>query len=280
MLKSWVAAALVVAASAAASAAPAAKPAPIEVMVLGTYHFANPGRDINNVKVDDVLAPRRQRELEAVAAAIARFRPTKVMIEREVDAPGLVDSRYAAFRAADLLQDRNERVQLGYRIAKAVGLAQVHGIDEFGAPDEPDYFPYGAVVDYAKTNGQDARLAEIAAAGPAAVARFERMQPTMSIAGLLADVNDPKNPQVDMSFYYRVLGIGDRNAQPGADLNARWYLRNAKIFGKLMSVARPGDRLLVVYGAGHGYWLRHFARETPGYRDVDPRPLLKAAAPR
>ncbi len=56
------------------------------------------------------------------------------------------------------------------------------------------------------------------------------------------------------------------------------YLRNAKIFAKLMRQAKPGDRIVVVYGAGHNYWLRHFAGATPGYVSVDPMPYLKAAA--
>ena len=43
---------------------------------------------------------------------------------------------------------------------------------------------------------------------------------------------------------------------------------------------KPGDRVLIVFGAGHGYWLRHFASETPGYRNVDVRPYLQKAAPR
>jgi hypothetical protein len=59
-----------------------------------------------------------------------------------------------------------------------------------------------------------------------------------------------------------------------------WYLRNAKIFGKLMTVTNPGDRVLVVYGSGHNYWLRHFATETPGFRNVDPRPFLHKATVR
>ena len=35
---------------------------PIEVMVLGTYHMGNPGRDLVNVRADDVTAPKRQAE--------------------------------------------------------------------------------------------------------------------------------------------------------------------------------------------------------------------------
>ena len=61
-----------------------------------------------------------------------------------------------------------------------------------------------------------------------------------------------------------LLGFGDQKEQPGADLNAAWYLRNAKIFAKLTQIAQPGDRVLVVFGAGHAFWLRHFAEHTPG----------------
>ena len=34
-----------------------------EILVLGTYHMANPGHDIHNVQVDDVLSPKRQQEM-------------------------------------------------------------------------------------------------------------------------------------------------------------------------------------------------------------------------
>ena len=38
------------------------------LMILGTAHFANPGRDVINRQVDDVLAPKRQAELQAPEA--------------------------------------------------------------------------------------------------------------------------------------------------------------------------------------------------------------------
>lgn len=34
------------------------------VMILGTYHMANPGADAVNFEADEVLAPKRQRELQ------------------------------------------------------------------------------------------------------------------------------------------------------------------------------------------------------------------------
>src|SRR5437879_13867259 len=50
-------------------------------LVLGVFHMANPGRDMFNLQVDDVLAPRRQKELSDLAEMLKRFQPTKVPVE-------------------------------------------------------------------------------------------------------------------------------------------------------------------------------------------------------
>jgi hypothetical protein len=90
--------------------------------------------------------------------------------------------------------------------------------------------------------------------------------------------NDPARYPRDMEFYYATLRWADGSETPGADLNARWYHRNARIFTNVVRLSKPGERVLVLYGAGHGYWLRHFARETPGFVNVDVLPYLKRAA--
>jgi hypothetical protein len=265
-------------AGAPAAAAPPAADKPVEVMVLGTYHFDNPGRDLNNVKADDVLQPKRQREIEALADALAGFRPTKVMVEHVSKTPNLVDAGFTAFTPAMLGEKRGEVEQIGYRLAHRLGHKRVYAIDEQPGEGEPDYFPFGKVMAYAKAHGGEGRLQAAMAKAAAATGETEAKQKRMSIAALLGDYNDPASFLSGISPYYEMLRIGDADAQPGAELNAMWYLRNAKIFAKLMKVAEPGDRILVVFGAGHGYWLRHFAAETPGYRNVDVRPYLARAA--
>jgi hypothetical protein len=72
-----------------------------------------------------------------------------------------------------------------------------------------------------------------------------------------------------------MLALGDSHTQPGADLNGYLYLRNAKIFAKLTQIAKPGDRILVTFGAGHSYWLRHLVRNTPGFALVEANDYLR-----
>src|SRR6476659_6486590 len=55
-------------------------PAPIEVMILGTYHFANPGQDLHNMKVESVLTPARKAKLTDIAGRLGKFNPTKIAV--------------------------------------------------------------------------------------------------------------------------------------------------------------------------------------------------------
>jgi hypothetical protein len=264
----------------AAAVASMTSPAPIQVMVLGTYHFGNPGRDKVNVHVDDVTTARRQHELEALADAVATFRPTRVMVEVQRPRPNYDVTDYSTFSPAALRTDRDETSQIGYRIAARVGLPTVQGIDEQPGTGEPDYFPIDRVEAYAKAHGEQPLLDAAFAAVQASARQFEAEQPSSSIPHMLLRYNDPATPMGGQDLYYSLLRFGDGDDQPGADLNAMWYLRNAKIFAKLVNVARPGDRILVVYGAGHGYWLRHFAATTPGYSSVNVMPYLRRAVSR
>jgi len=262
------------ASSARAEPAPQAD-RPIQVMILGVYHFGNPGRDLHNTVAEDVTTPRRQAELAEVARRLERFHPTRVAVEAVVESDDLTHAAYHSFKPAELLKSRNETVQIGYRVAHDLGLAEVYGIDENGD------FPYDKVQAFAERVG-GARAARLAAANKqvdAEVKEFTAAQRTETIGALLARNNEPARIRAMHGFYYDTLELGDARSQPGAELNAAWYLRNAKIFAKLLQIAKPGDRVIVIFGAGHAYWLRHFAESTRGVQLVEPNSYLTGAKP-
>lgn len=238
----------------------AAGPAPVEVMIVGTYHMSNPSRDLHNMKADDVLAPKRQAQLAAIATALAKFHPTQVAVEW--DAP-VVAERYPKYLAGTLPQSPNEVVQLGFRLAKAAGSAPVHGIDVEGE------FPYEPVKAYADAHGMTGLLNAQGAAVDRAIAEREHILATKGIAATLRSMNDPARIKADHDFYRNMLRIGGGAEQPGADLLAAWYRRNFLICANLIQLARPGDRIVVFYGAGHAYLLRQCVAETPGMKLVE-----------
>lgn len=263
----------------AAQASPT-PPEPIRVMVVGAMHFANPGQDLNNASVDPVTTPSKQAELEAVVAGLARFRPTAIGLERVAADPAtLNDQAWPAYKAEDLLTDADERVQIGYRLAALADVDRVYAIDE--QSETRDYFPFGPVMAWLEAHGRTADFDRLNAVVAAETRAMEARQRTESLGSILAYMNGRDHPVAGdraQNLYYGMLAFGDGTEQPGAALNAGWYERNARIFSKLIAVARPGDRIVVVFGAGHAYWLRHLVENTPGFELVDPVPYLGSVA--
>jgi hypothetical protein len=250
------------------------KPAPIQVMVLGSYHMGNPGQDLHNAKVDDVRTPAKQAELADVAARLAKFKPTVIAVEALSDRPDYAVAKFDAFTPELLTKNPDERVQIGFRLAHKLGLKVVYGIDE--QSETIDYFPYDKVEAFAKEHGEESRLTRLHAKVESMMKELEAAQKNTPVRLLLARMNEPARIMTDNNdFYYGLLGIGDRTTQPGADLNGGWYLRNAKIFAKLTQVAKPGDRVVVLFGAGHAYWLRQLVQNTPGFILVEPNKFLR-----
>jgi hypothetical protein len=247
---------------------------PTQGMVVGTYHFDNPGQDMHNMKVDSVLTPAKQAELADVASRLAKFNPTKIAVEALSDRTDFVTNKFDGFTAEKLNKDPDERTQIAFRLAHQLGQKSVYGIDE--QSKTIDYFPFDKVDTYAKAHQQSAALGRMQENVAEMINQIEAAQKTKPVRLMLADVNDPARILSDhQNFYYALLSLGNDKEQPGAELNAAWYQRNAKIFAKLTKVAQPGDRVLVVFGSGHAFWLRHFVQNTPGFQLIEPGDYLR-----
>ena len=235
------------------------------VVIVGTWHFTNPGRDIHNIQSDDVLTPGRQAEIAAVVDALARFKPNVVAVEASAaDA----DEAYRAYREGKAAPSANEVVQLGFRLAKQVKLERVHGIDL------PGEFPMDAVGAWAAANGKGDAFAALMARAGGMVAASGRQLATDSIGQVLRAMNAPQFIEQGQALYLELLRYGAGAEQPGAELNAAWQRRNYRICARLMQSIAPGDRAVVFFGQGHAHALRRCAIETPGVRLVEANDVL------
>src|SRR6266700_2476304 len=102
-----------------------------QILVLGVFHMSNPGHDLHNVKVDDVLAPKRQQEIAQLIDVLKKFHPTKIAIEASVGSAG-IEKQYSDYLAGSYTLSRNEVHQIGYRLAKELGHKTIYPVDEDG----------------------------------------------------------------------------------------------------------------------------------------------------
>jgi hypothetical protein len=80
-----------------------------QILVLATYHMANPGHDIHNMQADDVLLPKRQQEIAQLIEVLKRFRPTKIAIEADVGSSRIAQ-QYSDYLAGKYTLTRNQFV--------------------------------------------------------------------------------------------------------------------------------------------------------------------------
>jgi hypothetical protein len=101
----------------------------------------------------------------------------------------------------------------------------------------------------------------------------------MTLGAYLLDLNSPAHLAGMNAVYFDYAMLGDDQKAPGANWVGSWHMRNLRIFAKLARVAdKPGDRVLVIYGAGHAFLLNEFAEQSHAFKVASPEPLLKAAA--
>ena len=246
-----------------------------QVMVLGVFHFDNPGLDsYREVFPFDILEEKRQRELDTVLERIALFQPTKVLLEcNRITADSTFNRAYRDYLdgAFDVREKDNEIYQIGFRLAKRLQHDRIYCSDAsapwFGA--EMDWDHYDEVA-YMQARGQYAKSERYDYEG---MYRYhDSLKTVQSLVEHLILVNDRSDRLKAHQAYLTATileGAGDHYL--GADIVGKWYRRNLRIFANAYDVADfdREERLLLLYGSGHVWQLRQLFTDSPDFEYVE-----------
>ena len=248
----------------AARAAPAP---PIQVMVLGVFHFSNPNADYAQFKGMDVLTAAHQGEIEAIVAQLARFNPTKIALERVPGEADSINADYRRYRAGTFALSRNEIHQLGFRLAAQLNQIQLYPVDVSLGMRIDSVMAYARLHDTAFVARFNTTVAGV-------VQLLDQMQREETIGANLRFMNDPANILRAHQPYADMATVGAGDGYIGARVVSDWYARNLQIFANLAKIAQPGDRILLIIGMGHTPILRELIRSHPGMQLVEPLDYL------
>lgn len=237
----------------AAQEAKQTKPA---VMIVGSYHMANPGRDMNNITADDVRAAKRQKEIADFIQILKRFKPTRIAVEQPIENAQL-NERYTNYLNGKYELTANEVDQIGFRTAKEMNLKELTTIDEKGN------FDFDKVLASAKANNEMPFAEAMMTSGKTEVAKLNEMMKTATVTEIFTYLNDAKTVDRWHSTYLKIARVGAGKDFAGAELTGDWYARNLKIYANLTRLAAaPNERILVIYGAGHLKTLQDFVEQS------------------
>jgi hypothetical protein len=250
---------------------------PTEVLLLGTFHFADQGLDDSAPSRQVELASEAdRREIEEVLSRLAAWKPTRVAVEWPAGEQAALDSAYAEFRAGTAPATANERSTIGFELARQLGHPRVFSIDAPAAWYDST-INTEKLIAVAERHGQRDLMA-----------RAQRWFDYMDRAGgreagaprtllqTLVDINRPESlRRLHSRYLVGQIEVGGEGDYTGADMRSAWFNRNIRIFSNLLRMrGGPGGRVLVLIGAGHVPILDHLARNSPEVRLADVAAVL------
>ena len=242
----------------------------VQIVLLGVYHMAGSSDDIQR-DVDDVLSERRQREINALIDQLHAIEPDKIALEAGIQHQERLNVLYAQYRAGRRELNRNERQQLGFRLAARLDHDSVYAVD----------FPMGIGNDsiraFWERHPQYRDWSDrIVAAGPQRAMDPDARLLASTLSEYLLWVNSEEALSTEGNrFMYAHLVAGEGGNYGGADLYTRWFERNAKIAHHVARIVDEDDRrVLVIIGSGHVRPLRHLFDLAPQFCPVSPTTFL------
>jgi len=230
-----------------------------DLLILGTFHFSNPGLDSYKPKYDiDIFSSEKQKELKEVLDVIKRYQPTKIAIEVHKTKQGIIDSLYQAYLKGEFELKSNEIYQIGFRLAKMLGHTHVYAVDakarsfEDGLTDQA----YEAKSNYFTGKASQSSLQReylIEQNFNELYTKEDLLKTKMSLLDYFLLLNDSELVRIGHGHY--LVGqfkMGEKDDYFGPDNTIFWYSRNLRIFHNLLQINEPGkDKIFFLVGAGH-----------------------------
>lgn len=244
-----------------------------KILLLGTFHFASGGKHLVNVEVEDMTSTKKQEEINEVIQKLLHFRPNKIAVEAKRAKDKELNEAYSEYCinpsniSNETIDHKNEIVQIGFRLGRMLSHPKIYPIDY--PVDLPD-----KVFEYAEKNCPklyEELMKEVKEYGISE----DNFMKNNTVIDIYRHINDPQlNAKEQSDLYLQLAQIGAGDTYYGVDMLTEWYRRNLYILGNLQDIAEPGDKILVLYGAGHCKILQDFIKEYNRFEFIDPLTYL------
>jgi len=219
-----------------------------EILLVGTFHFNNPGLDIVKNKAFDIKNSKTQTELDIIAQKIADFNPTKIFVERPYQNQKELDSTYNLYKKGTLPVSTDEIYQLAFRVAKLNKNTSLEAIDYNGFD-----FPFGEVMEIMETRKQTDLKEKIMNITKEIGNDFnKKLENGISLTNMLLYHNTDEFRYHANHIYDIILNAGNETDFEAAHLLAQWNNRNLYMYSLLKKkITKKDERVMVLLGASH-----------------------------
>lgn len=206
-----------------------------KILLLGTFHFRESAIDFYSNEI--------QQELDTITRKISAFHPNAIAVETSIYAQKSVNQAYEKFALADLQDSNkmrnetlgeicvwgqtfpipynNEAIQIGFRLGKLLDHSKVYAIDD------------NTTLDMDIMQNPTPLLKEAMDTFYA----YTNVHTNDSLTELYKYYNGEKWSKLNHNIYIQANMIATDNNYAGAEMLAKWYERNLKIFSNIQKLA-------------------------------------------
>lgn len=242
-----------------------------QILLIGTFHFENPGHDVAQINTFNVMSAKSQNELNKISDKIKKFGPNKIFVEWQYNKQAKLNEFYNSNTDSLLQKDSDEIVQLALRTAKKLNHKQLFAIDYRNG------FPYDSLM----TGMTEANQLDLMEQNKALITQFEKNHNAKirksSLTDLLLYYNKKETDNENIQWYFQVANrTGKTTNFIGASLVSQWYARNLHMYSLIQKLTQSTDqKIMVLLGAGHAAMLREFVAHDPNFEIVEVATVLK-----
>ena len=244
---------------------------PVKVLLLGVFHFSNPGLDVAKFKNADILSEERQKEVMQIVEQLKKISPDKVFIEGVPEEQNRLDSILDQYKKGKYTLSSNEIDQLGLRLAKDLNLPGVYPVDYRDAD-----FPFDSLMKSATAAGQTDIIHFVQHTIDSVQTSFNDNLSKSTITQMLLRENTPGAIQLQNEFYFRMLPVGKQGNHVGSYLVSEWWRRNMIIYENILKRLDGNEKvILVIFGSGHTALLHEMMQYNSNIKLISVEDVLK-----
>ena len=242
----------------------------IPVLNFGTFHMGETA-DANKTEFDE-HDKKNQQEIHKIAAMLAAFKPTVIIVETPLTYKEKLQSLYKQYIENPEMKFKNpdEVELLAYELGRISKTKRIYGVDHKMS------YNYN-IGNYIK-NEIDSVLHDTYYKDPLKFyPTVDRNMDKLNLFDKLKLMNQDRFLDFLITVNADMLThVGSKNGFEGADEAAKYYQRNLRMYSNLNRIElNENDRVFILMGASHTAFFRDFISRSPKYTMVNTFTYLK-----
>ncbi|WP_316820572.1 DUF5694 domain-containing protein [Pedobacter gandavensis] len=255
----------------------------VNVVLIGTYHFNNPGNDAIKTVDRDILSKENQIGLEKITdLIIKKYKPDQIFVESNYRTKKELNGHYQLYlndqfsSFTDTIKNarskrfytEGETYQLAFRLAKKSSNKEIYPIDSLMN------MRFDLLQKIIKSNPKsnqifEAKLAELTKKSNECMAQKDLRE-------VFKSLNTDKALNENKGFYISFANtIGLNENYLGSNLVADWYKRNLIMYANIQSqLAEETKNIVILVGTGHAAIMKDFIKNDDKFNLIELNTIL------